>query len=228
MTPRYSYSAINALSLNETGRFVFIPAWGIALLDSMLSQERPLYLWANDQNPLSEADIDDLDNKLSTTQGALMQSLVGLIMPICSAAAPDGTLVCDGSTHLRVDYPALYAALDAALIVDADHFITPDLRDRFILGSGTNAPTATGGSFEHVQTLSELAQHSHTTQPHTHAESAAAPTAIAIGPGIPAPSAIPAASVTGAATVFVDDAGASAPMDITPPFYALQFVVVAL
>lgn len=228
-TPRYSYSAINDLSLGDTGHFLFLDAWTISLLGSMLSQERSIWLWANDQNPLSESELDDLDNKLSIAQGQLMQSLVGVIMPVMTAAAPIGTLLCDGSTYLRSDYPNLYDVLDAAFIVDADSFTVPDLRNQFVMGSSAAAPIGTtGGSATVTQTVAQMPVHSHTTQPHAHAESAAAPTAIAIGPGVPAPSALPAASSTGLATVIVDSAGSGDPMTVTPPFVALRYVVVAL
>jgi len=228
-TPRYSYSAINALSLGDTGHFVYLDAWSISLLGSMLSQERPLYLWANDQFPLTEAEIDDLDNKLSTAQGQLMQSLTGLIMPVCTAALPQGTLLCDGSTHLRVDYPNLYDALDPAYIVDPDTFITPDLRDRFVMAAGPlHAANTSGGSATATLTIDQLPAHTHTTQPHTHTETTAVPTAIAIGPGVPAASAVPGAGVTGSATVIVDPTGNGQPIDLNPPYFALRYVVVAL
>jgi len=229
MRPRYSYSDLNNLALGDTGHFVFLDAWSISLLGSMLSQERPLYLWANDQYPLSESEIDDLDNKLSTAQGCLMQPLVGLIMPVCTAALPQGTLLCDGATYLRVDYPNLYAALDLVYIVDADQFIVPDLRDRFVMSSGPlHADGTTGGSATHTMTVGELVPHSHDNIPHSHTESAAAPTAIAIGPGVPAPSAVPAASVTGSTSITIDSTGGGEPMNILPPFAALRYVVVAL
>lgn len=229
MRPRYSYQAINDLSSGDTGHFVFLDAWTISLLGSMLSQERPLYLWANDQYPLTEAELDDLDNKLSTAQGQLMQSLVGLIMPVATATAPQGTLVCDGSTYLRIDYPNLYDALDSAFIVDADSFVVPDLRDRFVMGSSaTNAPGATGGSNETTLTIGQLPPHSHTTQPHAHSEVAAVPAIINGGLEAPASAAVSAAATTGVATVIVDDTGNGEPVTITPPFVALMYVVVAL
>jgi len=229
MAPRYSYSAINDLSLGDTGHFVYLDAWSISLLDSMLSQERPLYLWANDQNPLTESEIDDLDNKLSTAQGQLMQSLVGLIIPCMTASAPAGTLLCDGSTYLRVDYPNLYAALDAAFILDADSFVVPDLRDKFVMGtSATNPEGSTGGSDTTTLTVGQLPPHTHTTQPHSHTEITATPTLITVGPGAPAPSAVPGAGLTGAATVIVDNTGSGDPVTLTPPFVALRYVVVAL
>jgi len=227
-TPRYSYQAINQLALGDTGHFVFLDAWSISLLDSMLSQNRALWFWANDQNPLDQAEIDDLDNKLSTAQGQLMQTMCGLIMPVCTASIPEGTLLCDGSTYARVDYPNLYDALDPAYIIDADNFTVPDMTDRFVLGPGTNAVNSTGGSFSHVQTVGEMAAHSHSSAPHSHTEITALPTPITIGAGVPAPSAIPGAGLTGATTVSISTEGNSDPMDITPPFLALRYVVVAL
>lgn len=227
--PRYSYEAINALASRDTGHFVYLDAWSISLLDSMLSQERPLYLWMNDQNPLSESEIDDLDNRLSTAQGQLMRPLVGLIVPVCTSDLPQGTLLCDGSTHARADYPNLYDALDSVFHVDADHFVTPDLRDKFVLGAGpTHAAYSTGGSFEHTQTIAEMPAHSHTSPPHSHTESAAAPSTVTIGLEVPVPAAVPAGSVTGATAVSIDSTGGGDAMDITPPFYALRYVVVAL
>jgi len=228
-TPRYSYQAINALASNDTGHFVFLDAWSISLLDSMLSQERSLWLWANDQNPLSESEIDDLDNKLSTAQGQLMQPLVGLIMPVCTDALPEGTLLCDGATYARSDYPNLYDAIDPGYHIDADTFVVPDLQDRFVLGAGPgHAAASTGGSFSHVQSYGEMAAHSHSSTPHSHTEITALPTPITIGAGVPAPSAIPGAGLTGATTVSISTEGNSDPMDITPPFLALRYVVVAL
>jgi microcystin-dependent protein len=226
--PRYSYSAINQIAPGDTGHFVYLDAWSISLLGSMLSQERALYLWTNNQFPLTEAEIDDLDNRLSTAQGQLMQPLVGLIMPCATAAAPIGTLICDGATYLRADYPNLYDALDAAFIIDADSFMVPDLQDRFVQGVGTNAMGSTGGSGTTTLTVGQLPPHSHTTQPHSHTEITATPTLITVGPGAPAPSAVPGAGLTGASTVVVDNTGSGDPVTITPPFVALRYVVVAL
>jgi len=228
-TPRYSYQAINQLALSDTGHFVFLDAWSISVLLAVLNQAMPLYFWTNTQFPLDQSQIDDLENKLATAGGQLMQSMVGLIIPVCTAVPPVGTLVCDGSTHLRADYPNLYDAIDAGLRIDADSFVVPDLRDRFVLGAGSiHAAYTAGGSFEHAQTEAELAPHTHTTLPHVHTEVTAVPTVVSIGLEPPVPAAIPGAGLTGSADVTVNTAGSGAPMDITPPFYALQYVVVAL
>ena len=225
----YSLEALNTLALSDTGHFVYLDAWSIGAFASIFSQVMPLYFWTNNQNPLDPAQIDELEAKLAKAMGQIMHPLVGLIMPICTADLPGGTLLCDGSTYLRADYPNLYAAIDPSLQIDADSFMTPDLRDRFVLAAGPDhAAYTTGGSFEHVQSATELAAHTHTTQPHTHTEVTAVPTVVSIGLEPPVPAAVPGAGITGAAIVSVDSAGSSNPMDITPPFYALKYVVVAL
>ena len=228
-TPRYSYSALNDLASNDTGHFVFLDAWSISLLGSMLSQERAPWFWYNNQNPLTEAEIDDLDNKLSTAQGQLMQSLVGLIMPCITSSVPAGTLLCDGSTYSRADYPNLYDALDSAFIIDADTFQVPDLRDKFAMGASAAAPIGSaGGSASLTQTVDQMPAHSHNNAPHTHTEVTATPIIVTVGPELPTGSAVPGVGVTGASSVVIDSTGGGQPMDITPPFVAVRYVVVAL
>lgn len=93
--------------------------------------------------------------------------LTGEIIAYATTNAPAGTLACDGSAYLRVDYPLLYAALAPAFIQDSDHFIVPDLRGRSIIGIGqgaglTNRAMNSGGGEEnHQLTVSELASHAH-------------------------------------------------------------------
>jgi microcystin-dependent protein len=227
--PRYSYQAINTLALSDTGHFVFLNAWTISLLGSMLSQNMPLWFWTNNQFPLTPVEIDDLEAKLAAAGGQLMQSIVGLIMPIVTSEIPQGTLLCDGTIYLKSDYPNLYDALDSVFIIDASSFTVPDLTDRFIMGTSVGANVGTtGGNSEISQTIAQLAPHSHTSPPHSHTESAAGPTAILVGVGAPVPSALPAASVTGATSVSIDSTGSGEPMNITPPYIALRYVVVAL
>lgn len=229
MRPRYDYSALNALASGDTGHFVFLDAWSIVALTSILAQAMPLYFWANDQYPLSQSEIDDLDNKLATAQGALMMPLVGMIMPVCTENLPQGTLLCDGSTYLRADYPNLYDAIDTAYHLDAVSFTVPDLRDRFVLSSGpTNAPNTTGGSASHTLTEAQMPTHTHTSPPHAHSEVSAVTTLINGGIEAPASAATPVPTTTGLTAVSIDAAGGSEAFEIMPPFVTLRFVVVAL
>lgn len=104
--------------------------------------------------------------------------VTGEIIAYATTNPPAGTLACDGATHLRVDYPNLYAVLASAFISDADHFITPDLRGRSIVGIGqgsglTNrAMNASGGEETHQLSVAELAQHTHTYQTNSGAPGA--------------------------------------------------------
>ena len=227
--PLYSFEALNTLALMDTGHFVYLDNWSIGAVTSIVSQALPLYLWQNNQYPLTQVQIDDLQNKMATALGQLMKPMLGLIIATCSVNIPDGTLLCDGATYARVDYPNLYDAIDPSLHIDADMFTVPDLRERFILGSGpTHAPLSTGGSFEHVQSLSELAAHSHNSPPHAHTEVTATPVLVTVGLELPTAAAIPGAGFTGSTSVSIDSTGSSEAMDITPPYYALKYVVVAL
>lgn len=229
MPPFYNYSAINALSNGDTGHFIFLDSWSISLLGSMLSQGMPLHFWMNDQYPLSQSEIDDLENKLATAGGQLMQSMVGLIMPICSQSIPTGMLLCDGSTYLRVDYPNLYDALDLFYIIDDYSFRVPDMSDRFVLGAGNViGRNDTGGSFGHTQTIGEMPTHTHTSPPHAHSEVASVPTIINGGLEAPASAATPTAATTGFTAATIDAAGGGQEMDVTNPYIALRYVVVAL
>ena len=101
--------------------------------------------------------------------------LIGTIQPYATAFPPDGMLQCDGATHLRADHPALYAVLDAPFIVDADHFVTPNLQGRVTIGVGTTPGTGTvysaggiGGAENHALTTAELASHNHVVNDPTH------------------------------------------------------------
>jgi microcystin-dependent protein len=93
--------------------------------------------------------------------------IVGTIFQYVTASVPSGCLDCDGSSHLRIDYPALYAALHANYKTDADHFVVPDFRGRAPIGIGTGAGlTARAmkdnvGEQTHVLTLTESPSHFH-------------------------------------------------------------------
>jgi microcystin-dependent protein len=226
--PMYSYTALNALASNDTGHFVYLDAWSANACLSIMSQASPLWNWMNDQNPLSQSEIDDLQAKLAEVQYQLMSALTGMIMPICTENLPAGTLLCDGSTYLRVDYPNLYAAIDPGFRIDADSFTVPDLQDRFVLAAGPeNAAYTNGGEAEHTQTIAEMPNHAHSTDPHSHSEIGAVATLINGGLEAPASAAAPFVTTTGLATVTVHDTGGGDPMPIMPPFYALKYVVVA-
>jgi len=92
--------------------------------------------------------------------------MLGAVIPYAGSTAnlPGHLLLCDGAVYNRVDYPALYAVLAAAYIDDADTFHTPNLVEKFIMGTDENAGT-TGGEATHTLTVDEIPSHAHTYQP---------------------------------------------------------------
>lgn len=83
------------------------------------------------------------------------------------ATAPEGYLICDGSTLNKVDYPVLYDVLGSDYQIDADTFRLPDMRGRVAIGAGsfdgTNTFTlnATGGNYNVTLAEANLPSHSH-------------------------------------------------------------------
>jgi microcystin-dependent protein len=118
-----------------------------------------------------DAPIEDLtgffDLLIDTLGGGCVIMAVGTIIPHARATLPDNWLPCDGSSHLRTDFPDLYAVLDAAFITDADHFTTPNLQARFVAGAGSGGglaldPGDSGGEAEHTLSVAEMPAHAHT------------------------------------------------------------------
>lgn len=145
--------------------------------------------------------------------------MIGVVIPYATSTPPPFTLDCDGATYLRVDYPALYAALDATFLLDADHFQVPDLRGRTVLGIGTGSGLSarsmgdSAGVERVTLDTSEIPSHAHT-------DGIAVPTVINGGLEAPASSAFPGSGITGSA-------GGGASHDNMMPFFALGYAIIA-
>lgn len=103
--------------------------------------------------------------------------MVGQLWMGVTAVIPDDVLEFDGVQRARVDYPALYAVLDAAFIDDADNFTLHEAAGRALVaaGSGTGlTPRTVGdrfGSETHTLDISEMPTHNHTYDKAVAAES---------------------------------------------------------
>lgn len=170
------------------------------------------------------ADIASVTQNAHTLMGQIREfcgvNPIGTIFAYATANPPDNSLACDGATHLRTDFPALYAILAPAFITDSDHFITPDLRGRTILGTGQGAGLTnrimndSGGEENHQLTVAELASHFHTMSftffPLT-----------VVGPGeLPD-------SVVGAGTLATNTTGGDGSHNNMQPWRALGYAIVA-
>lgn len=122
--------------------------------------------------------------------------MIGTVFPYATSTPPSGSLPCDGTTYLRADYSALYDVLDSAFIIDSEHFSTPDLRGRTLVGIGTGAglsARAMGGNFGNERVTLDISQ----IPSHSHSEVGSIATIINGGLEAPASSAIPSVGVTG-------------------------------
>lgn len=161
-------------------------------------------------------------------------NMIGSVFPYLSGSVPDNALPCNGDHYNRTDYPELYALLDSAFIVDADHFMTPDLRGLTVIGAGTATGSGTvysvadtGGLERVAMSVGEMPAHSHPDAGHAHSEIPAVPNVTTIGPGVPEPTAIPGLGSTGVGFANIQNTGGGASHQNMQPFMALKYAVVA-
>jgi microcystin-dependent protein len=100
---------------------------------------------------------------------------VGTVVMFGGSAAPQGWLLCDGTSYVQANYPALFTAIGTSFgSVDTTHFNVPDLQQRMPVGKSGNPGFDTvggvGGSKDlivvdhahpHGHVLSSAGQHKH-------------------------------------------------------------------
>lgn len=161
--------------------------------------------------------------------------MIGSIFPYITALPPAHCLVCDGSSYQRINYPDLYAALDAVFIVDADNFVVPDLRGKTVIGAGDGGADYTnrtvgqiGGEEAHQLTVTELASHGHTDLGHSHIYNPPGTALPVVAPGeVPVTAINLLPGLTGEAYANIQNTGADEPHNTMQPFLALNYCVMA-
>lgn len=108
------------------------------------------------------ADLFDVDMPTMFRQVITSQTWAGFVQMFAGATAPSGWLFCDGSEVAVADYPLLHAVIGNTYGTpsDSDHFLLPDLKNRFPVGAGSTYALNSQGGSEYIQ------EHSHSfTQP---------------------------------------------------------------
>jgi microcystin-dependent protein len=162
--------------------------------------------------------------------------VIGEIVAFAGPTSPDiAWLPCDGASLLRSAYPSLFAVIGTTYgAADSTHFNVPDLQGRTIVGVGSGSgltPRTLGDSFgEEVHTLvtSEQASHSHADSGHTHTEVIALPALGAAIVGVPVPSAVPGAGITGPGFAALSSSGGDGSHNNVQPSLAINYFIVAL
>jgi len=229
------FSEIAAISALRTSKVVTLSPESVTILLS-IAEAQIRFDWENNGASLTDAEWDTANKWIAQAEYEVMTNVLsGTISAFATVLPPMGSLECDGASYLRVDYPELYAVLDAAFIIDADNFAVPDLRGRTVIGVGTGSgltPRAmndTGGEETHTLTTAEMPSHSHgvTDPSHAHTEGNALPALSAAIVGVPIPSAVPGLGVTGAALtgISIQSTGGDGAHENMQPFMALRYAI---
>lgn len=102
---------------------------------------------SNEPQEIQKAILDLLE-KINQVSTAAAATPPGSIQMYGASTAPEGFLLCDGTSYRRVDYPALFAAIGSTFgAADAASFNVPDFRGVSPTGPGAqdiNGRTKTG------------------------------------------------------------------------------------
>lgn len=105
----------------------------------------------------------------------------GFIQMYGGQTAPGGWVFCDGSLLDQAVFPQLFSVISTDFNTGgepAGFFRVPDFRSRSPIGVGQGTGLSnygigqTGGEENHVLTIGELAEHTHTQNAHTHTQDA--------------------------------------------------------
>jgi len=218
----YNLSKLQELAENSTDLTVALSPSSQSVLFfavDYLKQRRNFVARQIEGDTVTDAEWDVLEEMVDGAFRELMTPLIGLIIPMALAVIPSNMLYCDGAQHAKSDYPDLAALLDPIYIVNASTFITPDLRGRTVLGSGTGTGLSsreigqTGGEETHALSVPEMPSHQH---------GLFLGTGLAVAPGelpIKTPAFLPLDAT--------DVTGSSIAHNNMQPFHVLKYAIIA-
>jgi len=228
MNAKLDWFDIQETAIAET-RIIALTDVGAVLILACNTFYRQRYYWQYQGEEVDDSQWDDIGHAIGLMEHEIMSGLIGAVLPHVMASLTGlNMLPCDGSTYDRVDWPALYDAIDPIYIIDADTFRVPDLRDKFPLSEGVDfVVDDTGGTREEVLTADQMPAHTHDNAPHAHTESTASPTVGAAITGVPVPSAFPAVGLTSFESISINPAGNDEAHNNMPPYLVVRWAIVA-
>lgn len=157
-------------------------------------------------------------------------TMIGAVIPILSDIVPAFCLPMDGTAHLRVDYPDLYAVIPTSFKLDADTFFIPDMEGKFTKSLDVGEDVGDeGGEALVTLTVDELPSHTHTDSGHAHSTTAGGLTGalVAVPPDVLPVPAYDFLGFTGSASANIQNTGGDQAHENRPPYIALRYVIVA-
>ena len=117
--------------------------------------------------------VVDVANAVNELTDGPSGTPIGALTDWGGTTAPEGWLLCDGSTVSRATYPELFNVLSTRFNTGGEsssQFRLPNFTDRVALGAGGKAVGSTGGSNNAVTIAHKhtMPSHSHTLNKHKH------------------------------------------------------------
>lgn len=123
------------------------------------------YAWIGDEHNLSESELDEIDELVSTLEYEVMQAAIGTIILNVKKTPTPGTLQCNGLTYLKADYPELYDVLNEEFIISPIEFKVPSMTAKYPAGVSTFGEIGDeGGANSKIFSVSEMPEHPHIYQ----------------------------------------------------------------
>jgi microcystin-dependent protein len=123
----------------------------------------------NTSTPNYDLDVNGTMNANQVYQGGFLLVPTGSVNAFAGSTAPGGWLICNGSSLLRSEYPALFAVIGTTYTFpdDGTHFNLPDMRSRMIVGYNSddtpfNILNKQGGAQNKTLSVPEMPEHTHT------------------------------------------------------------------
>ena len=134
-----------------------IEALGSALRSEMEDAVAGVAASATSADAALESTLRNLvASEKAALQSQIQNSLpVGTVIAFAANAAPDGFLICNGAAVSRTTYAALFSAIGTTYGAGdgSTTFAVPNLKDKFIQGSGTAGTSIAAGLPDHKHQL---------------------------------------------------------------------------
>lgn len=153
----------------------------------------------------------------------------GMIFPFGATAAPDGYLLCDGSSYAAADYPELFAAIGYSFGGAGTDFNVPALVNNVVVGAGDlYALAATGGESDVTLDVTAMPSHTHSDLGHQHTIPLVTSLPAQAGVGFAGDVTVPVVtSLTGISFANNQNTGGDGSHNNLQPYQAITYIIYA-
>jgi len=157
----------NATYVGADGNYISFGHTGVS--EDFIGYKNNTFYFKDSQEGIDAADPDVvIGGRVKDKSGYL--SPVGTIAMFAGSTAPEGWLICDGSTVSASTYADLYSVIGTMYGGNSSNFALPNLKGRVPVGKDVgdasfDALNEKGGEKTHTLTTTEMPAHSHNVDP---------------------------------------------------------------